>query len=385
MSLLDDVSIVVTPNGYKAGELYAVIPVPTYGAELVTDGDFPTGTTAWTAPSGWTLGGGVAAWDAAGTYTWISQEVGVVVGKRFKVTFDCVINSGNLYVLLANGGDTPSITQSGSYEFILTPTGGGSSDTKIRVYQTIANSDFTITNISVKEYTSADMDVTRATAATRVDENGLVNYAQVVSETELVTNGGFATDSDWIKRNGSTISGGVGNIIANGSTSSDYLNWSLQQENIFIPSTSYRIQFKARQTGGTGNFNVGYSWAFILNQAITSSFVDYSIDFTTSSSVGYNNLSFGGLTIGDTFEIDNVSVKQVDRDNVPRIDYTGGGCPHILAEPMRTNTVTYSEDFSQYSAGGTPPTLTTGQLAPDGTYNATKVSGVIGSTSLNRT
>ena len=26
MSLLDDVSIVVTPNGYKAGELYAVVP-----------------------------------------------------------------------------------------------------------------------------------------------------------------------------------------------------------------------------------------------------------------------------------------------------------------------------------------------------------------------
>ena len=37
----------------------------------------------------------------------------------------------------------------------------------------------TIDNISVKEYTSADMDVTRATAATRVDENGLVNYAEV--------------------------------------------------------------------------------------------------------------------------------------------------------------------------------------------------------------
>ena len=42
MSLLDDVSIVVTPNGYKAGELYAVIPVPTEGAELVTNGDFAT-------------------------------------------------------------------------------------------------------------------------------------------------------------------------------------------------------------------------------------------------------------------------------------------------------------------------------------------------------
>ena len=42
MSLLDDVSIVVTPNGYKAGELYAVIPVPTEGAEEVTNGDFAT-------------------------------------------------------------------------------------------------------------------------------------------------------------------------------------------------------------------------------------------------------------------------------------------------------------------------------------------------------
>ena len=40
MSLLDDVSIVVTPNGYKAGELYAVIPVPTEGAEEVTNGSF---------------------------------------------------------------------------------------------------------------------------------------------------------------------------------------------------------------------------------------------------------------------------------------------------------------------------------------------------------
>ena len=48
MSLLDDVSIVVTPNGYKAGELYAVVPVPTEGAEEVTNGDFDGNTTGWT-------------------------------------------------------------------------------------------------------------------------------------------------------------------------------------------------------------------------------------------------------------------------------------------------------------------------------------------------
>ena len=34
---------------------------------------------------------------------------------------------------------------------------------------------------------------------------------------------------------------------------------------------------------------------------------------------------------------------------VPRIDYTGGGCPHILAEPQRTNRIVNSEDGSTWS------------------------------------
>ena len=55
--------------------------------------------------------------------------------------------------------------------------------------------------------------------------------------------------------------------------------------------------------------------------------------------------------------------------NVPRIDYTGGGCPHILAEPQRTNLVTYSEDFSNWS--NFRSTLTPNETtSPDGTINA---------------
>ena len=128
--------------------------------------------------------------------------------------------------------------------------------------------------------------------------------------SEEVTNGDFATDTDWIKLNGSTISGGVGNIIANGAVSSTGSNWSLYQTNVFSPSTRYRIQFRARQTSGSGNFNVAYAYGLILNEVITSSFVDYSIDFTTSSDSWVNELTFGGFTIGDTFEVDNVSVKE---------------------------------------------------------------------------
>jgi len=66
--------------------------------------------------------------------------------------------------------------------------------------------------------------------------------------------------------------------------------------------------------------------------------------------------------------------------NVPRIDYTGGGCPHILAEPQRTNLLPYSEDFSQSNwvknnAGtGLLPVVTSNfTTAPDGTATASKI------------
>ena len=32
--------------------------------------------------------------------------------------------------------------------------------------------------------------------------------------------------------------------------------------------------------------------------------------------------------------------------NVPRLDYSDGGCPSLLLEPQRSNLITYSEDFS---------------------------------------
>jgi len=148
------------------------------GGELVTNGDFTSGAN-WSYATGWTLGGGVAAWDAAGTYSWIAQTIGNYVGKQVKVTFDAVINSGDLNVIVANGGGTPSITTSGSYEFYLSPTGGGAYDSQVRVYQTIADSDFTITNISVKESTKNNL--------ARVDYDGTSSLLVEPERTNLIT------------------------------------------------------------------------------------------------------------------------------------------------------------------------------------------------------
>jgi hypothetical protein len=62
--------------------------------------------------------------------------------------------------------------------------------------------------------------------------------------------------------------------------------------------------------------------------------------------------------------------------NVPRIDYTGGGCPSILVEPQRTNIVLNSEDFYNVSfvknLSSVTPNNTT---APDGTLTADTWTG----------
>jgi hypothetical protein len=63
--------------------------------------------------------------------------------------------------------------------------------------------------------------------------------------------------------------------------------------------------------------------------------------------------------------------------NLPRIDYTGGGCGKLLLEPQRTNLVTFSESFNNAAwikvAGGTgvaPVVTANSVISPDGYQNA---------------
>ena len=62
--------------------------------------------------------------------------------------------------------------------------------------------------------------------------------------------------------------------------------------------------------------------------------------------------------------------------NVPRIDYTGGGCPSILLEPQRTNLFPYSEDLTQWVI---TRQIASRQLVANpltGVNNATKITRV---------
>jgi len=65
---------------------------------------------------------------------------------------------------------------------------------------------------------------------------------------------------------------------------------------------------------------------------------------------------------------------EVVPNNMPRIDFTDNTSGHLLLEPSRTNTITYSEDFSDSIWTKSGPTLAYNQgISPDGKNNATKM------------
>ena len=131
---------------------------------------------------------------------------------------------------------------------------------------------------------------------------------------EEVVNGDFATDSDWTKRNGSTINN-VANVIASGTIGSTSFNWSLESsDNVFEPSKYYQIKFRAKQVSSAGSiagaFQVGNSFGTLFDEVITSEFVDYTFTAQASSN-NWPKLTIGGRIAGDVFQIDDISVKEL--------------------------------------------------------------------------
>ena len=61
--------------------------------------------------------------------------------------------------------------------------------------------------------------------------------------------------------------------------------------------------------------------------------------------------------------------------NVPRLDYSGGGCPKLLLESQRTNVVLYSEQFDNAAWTKTSCTITANDTtAPDGYTSADRIT-----------
>lgn len=387
MSLLDDVSIVVTPNGYKAGELYAVVPVPTEGSEEIATPDFSS-STGWSftnsgGSNGWIINAGRAICDASATtpYRNLNSTFSLVNGKSYRLIIDILQSSDNMQIVI--GGTTLAETlptgTNLNYEYFIPEavhSGGG-----FTIYA--GSSDLQeIDNVSVKEYTSADMDVTRATAATRVDENGLVNYAEVVSTDNVILNPNMdnsiplgTAGSGWAQSGGIVEFFDGGLKLTKLSTSSRVRAKTITNSSAVLqPDTRYQFTYDIVSNNNVASDGTILYVSGALTSSIPNTVGSHIFNFTSGSNTNgifqlYNNTNNSDITFDNTF------VKEVTRDNVPRIDYTGGGCPHILAEPQRTNLITYSEDFTQWGVGET--VVVANQLtSPSGEITADKLNAL---------
>ncbi len=128
---------------------------------------------------------------------------------------------------------------------------------------------------------------------------------------ELVTNGTFDTDTAWTKGTGWTISGGVANFTATGSSS------NLDQAESLVTGRSYLLTYTL--TRSAGNFNsalTGGTSVFGPNRSSSGTYTEVLV-----AVAGNNNLRF---TAGSTFSgtIDNVSVKELPGN--PALQATSG-------------------------------------------------------------
>jgi len=211
--------------------------------------------------------------------------------------------------------------------------------------------------------TDADFDFNRDSDATRVNSEGLIERVGYYG-SELVTNGNFATNTNWSFVGDGSISNGQ--LILPCCISNNRVSQSIGMSS----SKSYKLEINITEitSGDTIDFLQGGAW---------NSF---------GTKLGINTVIISNPSDADLFlrndngtsriKIDNVSVKEVLGDRA-RLNYEiEGGLvntkPSLLLEPQSTNLITYSQDISQLTNSNL--TINSNSvISPDGTMNAARV------------
>ena len=388
------------------------------GSELVVNGDF-SDSSWWGLDPVWSISGGSANCNGSG----VIYKGGVLtIGKTYKVQVE--ISSYTSGTLTYPNAPYTLPSAVGSYTFYYK----ANSQT---VSFTGTNFIGSIDNVSVKEvgqdwsFYNADADTN-----TRFENNSAIlevinsQFTRFISTTSPMTIGKFYKVTYQV-----TETDGTDLNIQYPNTS---LNSSLGTHTVYIKATNVNIGFAKSSVGKITIDNVsvkevGQNWDLTDGATITDNGVRILSDGTYQRAAQYNVLTVGkqykvqyeivennsgklkmsssfGLTpipstvgihtvYGEALQtfltiersgacdvtIDNISLIEITDDtDLPRIDYTGG-TGSLLLEPQSTNLVTYSEDFSQWSKTGSTSVSSNDNISPDGTQNASTVSGLTGS------
>jgi len=181
--------------------------------------------------------------------------------------------------------------------------------------------------------------------------NTISVYAKPNEITEMFlyglgANNGIYFDLD----NGSFLSYGSGTTnIVDYNINNEGNGWYRYSITFSVTNTRYEI-YLSKNENYVNNFTEGEGF-FLWNAQAENGLVAQSYIPTTTTAV------YEGIT-----------------DDVPRVNYSGGGCPALKLEPQRSNLVTQSEYFGAYSNFGSVDTANQ-ETSPEGVVNATLIEG----------
>ena len=232
----------------------------------------------------------------------------------------------------------------------------------------IGNSNWAIKEDNLLGYSTAGtrfvpqpITMTRASAGTRVNSSGLVETVELLG-SDVVINGNFATDSDWTKGTGWSISGGSANCDGS-QTGTTSLTPAL---NNVVNNVTYIVEYTiSNYTSGSISIklgNTGYGAVRTANGTYTEEITAQATTFPRSQINA--DVDFIG-------SIDNVSVKEVTKNNLARVDYDGTASS-LLVEPQRTNLVAYSSDFTSWNQIANITLTQNSTTSPSGESDGTK-------------
>ena len=409
MSFFDDASLAFLPSGAagKDGKAYSIKPVPEYGSELVTNGDFATDSD-WIKQTGWTISGGKANSDGTINQS-LSQANVFTIGKSYRISFSISDVAGSLVarIWMATGGAKIEATAEGNY---ITDWVADATSLYITTLST-NTATYSIDNVSVKEVSNdGDFTFSRGSnlSATRVGADGLIEKGR---ENLLVQSNNFDTtwnqDANVVLTSGQSGYDNTNNAwkfdkdasqfraIRQTPTYSGVVTFSvyakegtLRYLNFYSQESLSQVWFDL-QTGGFGSVlasidanieDVGGGW-YRCSVTYNSSSGGQVRIYPSSSSSAYTAVA-GNIYIQDAqLEIGLAATEVIESgastgkagllEDEPRFDYSGD-CPSLLLEPSRTNLVEYSE----YKASGNFTNSTPSYNAaasPEGLQNATEM------------
>ena len=262
---------------------------------------------------------------------------------------------------------------------------------------------------------SGDLDVVRATTATRVNADGLIEVVpkNLASYSEQFDNAIWSKSNTTVTTNSITAPNGTLTADTITESTANAIHFIAQSVTSYTSGIIITVSFYAKPNGRTsvaimeGN-NIGGNSKVVFNLAngtvtskgslaITATILKDDATnwcYCTMSFVSISTNSFYPMIwptyldqdsyVGDGvsgfylwgFQATQSSIPKdyfptTDRLNIPRLDYSGGGCPSILIEPQRTNLALWSEDFSNASWSKLNTTVTANSTtSPDGTLGA---------------